>query len=117
FARDAQRRGAGLFERSRVRTIDASRDGVTLRLVRGSIDADVAIIATGYATPEFEPLAMRFKMKNTYVIATPRPTSSMRHRRGLGDVMLWDAERPYHYLRWTPDHRLMFGGLDRTRLP
>jgi glycine/D-amino acid oxidase-like deaminating enzyme len=33
---------------------------------------------------------------------------------GLGDVMLWDTERPYHYARWTPDHRLLFGGRDRS---
>ena len=25
--------------------------------------------------------------------------------------------RPYHYLRWTPDHRLLFGGRDRPRVP
>jgi glycine/D-amino acid oxidase-like deaminating enzyme len=30
--------------------------------------------------------------------------------------MLWDTERPYHYLRWTPDGRLLFGGLDRPRV-
>jgi glycine/D-amino acid oxidase-like deaminating enzyme len=49
------------------------------------IDADRAVVATGYATPEFKPL--------------------------------WDTERPYHYLRWTPDHRILFGGLDRRRVP
>jgi glycine/D-amino acid oxidase-like deaminating enzyme len=26
--------------------------------------------------------------------------------------MLWDTERPYHYARWTADHRLLFGGRD-----
>lgn len=32
------------------------------------------------------------------------------------NVMVWDTGRPYHYLQWTPDHRLLFGGLDRPRL-
>jgi len=27
--------------------------------------------------------------------------------------MLWDTERPYHYARWTHDHRLLFGGHDQ----
>ena len=27
--------------------------------------------------------------------------------------MIWDTERPYHYARWTPDHRLLLGGADR----
>lgn len=31
--------------------------------------------------------------------------------------MLWDTERPYHYVRWTPDHRLLLGGADRPSQP
>jgi glycine/D-amino acid oxidase-like deaminating enzyme len=27
--------------------------------------------------------------------------------------MIWDTERPYHYARWTRDHRLIIGGRDR----
>ena len=30
--------------------------------------------------------------------------------------MLWDTARPYHYARWTADHRLLFGGGDRPRV-
>ena len=30
--------------------------------------------------------------------------------------MLWDAGRPYHYARWTIDHRLLLGGGDRPRV-
>jgi glycine/D-amino acid oxidase-like deaminating enzyme len=26
--------------------------------------------------------------------------------------MLWDTDRPYHYLRWTDDGRLLLGGED-----
>jgi glycine/D-amino acid oxidase-like deaminating enzyme len=36
-----------------------------------------------------------------------------RRRLGFGDVQVWDAKRPYHYARWTPDHRLLLGGGDR----
>ena len=117
FARGARADGAVLFERSPVARIDRTRDGVTLRLARGSIDADQVVVATGYATEWFKPLAGRFEMMNTYVIATPRLDAAERRRIGLGDVMLWDTERPYHYLRWTPDHRLLFGGRDRPRVP
>ena len=32
--------------------------------------------------------------------------------------MAWDTDRPYHYLRWTGDGRLMLGGEDtRHRSP
>ena len=116
MARGAARAGARLFEHSRVRRIVGTRDGVTLTLRRGSIAADWAIVATGYATPEFKPLAGRFRMMNTYVIATPRLDAATRRGLGLGDVMLWDTLRPYHYLRWTPDRRIIFGGRDRPRV-
>lgn len=117
LARGAQSAGAVLHERSHVTRIAGTRDGVTITLASGEIAADWAVVATGYATPEFKPLAGRFRMLNTYVIATPRLSTSKRLALGLGDVMVWDTGRPYHYLRWTPDHRLLFGGLDRPRLP
>lgn len=117
FARGATTAGARLFDRSRVQKIEPAREGVTVTLEGGTIAADRAVVATGYATPEFKPLAGRFTMMNTYVIATPRIPAAVRRGMGLGHVMLWDTERPYHYLRWTPDHRLLFGGLDRRRVP
>jgi glycine/D-amino acid oxidase-like deaminating enzyme len=106
-----------LYERSPVTRIAGTRDGVTITVNSGTIAADWAVVATGYATPEFKPLAGRFRMLNTYVIATPRLAARNRRELGLGDVMVWDTGRPYHYLRWTPDDRLLFGGLDRPRLP
>src|SRR4029078_11666216 len=110
IARGAGREGARLFEHSEEGSMEAPRDDVPLRLRRGTIHAGWAIIATGYATPEFEPLLARFRLMNTYVIATPRLDADARARVGIGDVMLWDSGRPYHYLRWTPDGRLLFGG-------
>jgi glycine/D-amino acid oxidase-like deaminating enzyme len=117
LAAGARRAGARLYERSAVRRVAGTRHGVAVALADGEVHADWAIIATGYATPAFKPLASRFRMMNTYVVATPRLRPSQRRALGLGDVMLWDTERPYHYLRWTPDHRLLFGGLDRPRVP
>lgn len=111
--RAAADRGALIFEKSAVRSIKASRDGVIVKTARAAIRADRVVIATGYATPYFKPLAARFRMLNTYVVATRRMTPAERRRIGLGAVMLWDTGRPYHYARWTRDHRLMLGGGDR----
>lgn len=116
FAAASRGEGARIFERSAVTRIEGDRRGVRVRLRDGRVDADWAVIATGYATPAFEPLASRFRMMNTYAIATAPLTAAQRRRVGLGDVMLWDTERPYHYLRWTPDRRLLFGGRDRPRV-
>jgi glycine/D-amino acid oxidase-like deaminating enzyme len=105
--------GARIFERSPVTRIDGGRDRVRVTTRRGTVVARRVIIATGYATPYFRPLAGRFRMYRTYVLATESIGARQRSEIGLPDVMVWDTERPYHYARWTPDHRLLLGGADR----
>jgi glycine/D-amino acid oxidase-like deaminating enzyme len=114
-ARAAARRGARLFERSPALRVAGVRLGVNVETAHGRVSAKWAVIATGYATPEFKPLAGHFRMMNTYVVATPKLTQAERRAIGLGDVMLWDSARPYHYARWTPDGRLLFGGGDHPQ--
>jgi glycine/D-amino acid oxidase-like deaminating enzyme len=116
FLRVAAARGAHLYERSPVDSIEPSSRGVAVTTPRGRVTADRVVIATGYATPSFKPLTGRFRMLTTYVIATHPIAAPDRRALGLGDVMLWDTGRPYHYARWTNDHRLVLGGGDRPRV-
>jgi glycine/D-amino acid oxidase-like deaminating enzyme len=115
--RSASAAGAQVFERSQVRRIEQARDGVRMRTRQGTLHADRVVIATGYATPQFRPLAGRFRMYRTYVLATEPIGRVQRDDVGLSDLMVWDTERPYHYARWTPDHRLLLGGEDRRVQP
>lgn len=107
FLDAAARRGARIFERSRARGVTTTRAGVEVRTAGGTISAARIIVATGYATPEFRGLAGRFRMSDTYVVATRRLPKPYKHR-----LMAWDTDRPYHYLRWTNDGRLLLGGED-----
>jgi glycine/D-amino acid oxidase-like deaminating enzyme len=109
----AARLGAAIFEGSTINRIRQHQGGVRLYSPRGTIDARQVVIATGYATRYFRPLAGRFRLRHTYVLATHPFGLLARRRTGLGKVMLWDTARPYHYVRWTPDHRLLLGGEDR----
>jgi glycine/D-amino acid oxidase-like deaminating enzyme len=109
--------GAQVFERSRVRRIVTEGDRVRLWTRDGMLESEQVVIATGYATPEFRPLAGRFRMYRTYVLATEPIRTRERRELGLSDVMVWDTERPYHYARWTPGHRLLLGGGDRPVRP
>ena len=77
------------------------------------VDAKCVVIATGYATRQFRPLAGHFSLYRTYVLATAPLSLAQRRDIGLGDVMIWDTNRPYHYARWTHDRRLLMGGGDR----
>ena len=115
--RAAVREGARVFERSEVTRIHAGRDRVRLRTANGTVDARRVVIATGYATPQFRPLAGRFRLYRTYVVATEPIRATERRELGLADVMVWDTERPYHYARWTPQHRLLLGGGDQPLRP
>jgi len=113
LVRAAARDGADVYERSRVTRIDTIRGGVRVRTAHGRVDARRVIIATGYATARFRPLTGRFRMYRTSVATTAPLTPRARRRLGFADVMMWDAGRPYHYARWTADHRFLIGGGDR----
>jgi glycine/D-amino acid oxidase-like deaminating enzyme len=109
--------GATVCERSPVVRIDHATTGLHIHTRRGRVDAARVVIATGYATPRFKPLAGRFRMYRTYALATEPLSERQRREIGLGDVMIWDTERPYHYARWTPDRRLLIGGGDERVRP
>ncbi len=111
--RAAVRAGALVFERSAVRRIEPRRGSVRVRTAGGVVEARQVVIATGYATRQFRPIAGRFDLSHTYVLATPPLDARARRELGLADVLLWDTRRPYHYARWTADHRLLLGGADR----
>jgi glycine/D-amino acid oxidase-like deaminating enzyme len=113
LARAALLEGAALFEHSPVQRIDIGRHDASVVTPRGSLRAEYVVIATGYATPFLKRLATRFRLMNTYVVATRRISDPERRAIGLGDVMLWDTSRPYYYARWTDDGRLLLGGADR----
>jgi glycine/D-amino acid oxidase-like deaminating enzyme len=106
--------GAKIFERSAVTRINQRRGRVCLHTSTGHVDAAGVVVATGYATPHFRPLAGRFRLYRTYVLATEPLRRPLRRQIGVADVMLWDTRRPYHYLRWGPGRRLLLGGGDRA---
>jgi glycine/D-amino acid oxidase-like deaminating enzyme len=103
--------GVKIYERSPVRRVRGSSRAVSIDLDAGEVTAQWAVIATGYATPEFKPLAGRFRMSSTYVITTAQIDPPLRRSMGAS-LMWWDTETPYHYSRWTPDRRVLFGGRD-----
>ena len=82
-------RAARRFSSARTaRSVKAStigRRGANRR--RHDLRPSVIVVATGYATPEFRGLVGRFRMKDTYVIATRR--LPLRVRRAMPDQRRW----------------------------
>jgi glycine/D-amino acid oxidase-like deaminating enzyme len=112
FLAAAISRGARVFEGSPAHRIQSSSNGVVVHTPGGSIGAKAAVIATGYSRRGHEPYVGRFKMTDTYVIATRRLPVQIRRAIPGSRAMGWDTDRPYHYFRWTADGRLMVGGVD-----
>jgi glycine/D-amino acid oxidase-like deaminating enzyme len=109
---EARRHGAEIFERSPVRRVQTTAEGVVVVTSAGAVEAPYVVVATGYARPRFAAPRVRMRLKNTYVAATRRLTMRERADVGLSDVMIWETGRPYHYARWTSDRRLLMGGGD-----
>ena len=70
LVRSAVAAGAMVFERSPVKRIEHLRGQVRIVTPEGTLRANQVVIATGYATPRFQPPVGMFRLHHTYVLAT-----------------------------------------------
>ena len=77
-----------------------SRDGRSIR-------CKWLIFASGYEFPEIVP-AKGHRITTTWAFAT-RP---QRRRLWPEECLIWEASKPYLYMRTTPDGRVLCGGED-----
>lgn len=103
------RHGLRVFTGVTVREVIHSRHRVILTTDSDHrVRARRVILAAGYESTEFLRRKL-VRLKSTYVFTT-QPVS---HFDGWADrCLIWEAGRPYHYLRTTHDRRLMIGGGD-----
>jgi glycine/D-amino acid oxidase-like deaminating enzyme len=109
LVRDAMTRGLRVFAPVTVQQIDSAQSRVILRTDAGrTVTASKLILAAGYESTEFLRRKL-VRLRSTYVLVTqPVPSFDGWHERCL----IWEAGRPYHYLRTTHDRRMMIGGGD-----
>lgn len=118
LAAAAAKRGAVVCERSAVTRIRVERAGLALTTAAGgTLRAERVIVATRGATPLFKPLVRHLRSTHTYAVATPPLGARMRAELGRRAAMMCDTDEPHHYLRWTRDHRIVFGGADQSPPP
>lgn len=105
----AASQGVRIFDRTEIIKEDSGRSGVTLVSNRGPvIRAERVVMALGYEVPR--PLRQDLvELSSTYAIVT-EPVGDLE---GWGDhSLVWESARPYLYMRWTSDGRIMVGGED-----
>lgn len=112
LAQAASRAGAGLYERTRVSSIDRSApDRITVNTANGSIQARHLILACNGYLGRLDPKISAHVMPiNNYIIAT-EPLGEDLARSVLRDnIAVADSKFVINYFRLSPDKRLLFGG-------
>src|SRR5204862_4362600 len=106
LAAAADRRGATIFERSKVTAVRFSRKNVDVVAEGGVIHAATVVVATGTATAAFRPLRRHFKRRELYQGLTSAIAAPVRKQLGSHDILLKDARTQPRRLRWTSDEQL-----------
>jgi glycine/D-amino acid oxidase-like deaminating enzyme len=111
LAEAAHRAGAGLFEHTRVRSIDRAPGGFSLDTGERRLRAREVIVATnGYSGPAHPALRRRIIPLGSYLIATEPLEPSLAAELIPGARVLSDTKNLLYYFRLSEDRRLLFGG-------
>lgn len=102
-------RGARLFEHTPARAVEERPDGVTIRTARGVVRAERAVLAAGPALAGLRPLQRSLTIGSSHVIATEPVPDVLEHYGWTGGEAVIDRRTLLHYLRTTPDGRIVFG--------
>ena len=102
-------RGATIFEGSRVRRLDAARQGVEVRTDRGCVRAAAAVLATGPALAGHRPLRRRLTVTSSHMVVTEPVPDVVAELGWTGGECITDSRAMIHYFRTTPDGRIAFG--------
>ena len=110
------RRGAEIFEHSRVRKVRFTRKDVDVVADGGTIHAGHVVVATGSAPAEFKALRRHFTRREMYLVMTEALPAAIRKQLIPPGTVLRDTHTPPHRLRWVGDRLLIAGG-DQDETP
>jgi glycine/D-amino acid oxidase-like deaminating enzyme len=104
----ARRRGAVVCTATTMTDWSGDRDGATVGTTRGRFHAGSLVFATGYETPPGLGDDI-VQLNSSYALASfPLPEEG----RAATDLIIWNTERPYFYLRPAEGNRVVIGGGD-----
>jgi glycine/D-amino acid oxidase-like deaminating enzyme len=117
FLAAAIKRGAQVYERSRITKITFNRKNATAFLEKGAITTSHLVICIGEPTALFKPLKRHLRHEDRYAVLTEPLPAAVRAQLGQGSSALCDTAAPPHALWFTPDHRALFAGADQKHPP
>ena len=117
FLNAAIKRGAKVYEHSRVSKITFTRKTATAFLDGGAITTTNLAICIGEPTSLFQQLKRHLRHEHRYAVLTEPLPAAVRAELGARTAMVHDSETPAHHLWFTADHRVLFAGADQKRPP
>jgi glycine/D-amino acid oxidase-like deaminating enzyme len=115
FLAAAIKRGAKVYEKSRVRKITFTRKTATAFLDGGAITTTNLAICIGEPTSLFKPLKRHLRHEDRYAVLTEPLSAAVRAELGKRTAVLTDTDTPPHHMWLTADHRALFAGADQKR--
>jgi glycine/D-amino acid oxidase-like deaminating enzyme/nitrite reductase/ring-hydroxylating ferredoxin subunit len=110
LVRVLERLGVRVYADTVVAKVEEAADGVTVHTAKGyEIAAHAAVLATNAPIGERGPVTPQESPFRSYVLAAEVPSGQIE------DVLYWDTEDPYHYVRlhpWGDRELLLVGGED-----
>ena len=104
----ACKRNVQVYTNSEIRHYEFTPNGVVCYTPKATIKARRVVFATGYETKTLKKDRGAY-LQTTYAIATKKVSNLDKLYK---QSMIWGTERPYLYMRTTPDQRIIIGGLD-----
>ena len=102
-------RGARLYEHAAAHAIEEAAGGVDIRTGRGRVRAERAVLAAGPALAALRPLRTRLTVGSSHAIVTEPVPEVLAEYGWTGGEAVIDRRTLLHYLRTTPDGRIVFG--------
>jgi glycine/D-amino acid oxidase-like deaminating enzyme len=98
-------RGVRIHEHARVRGLD----GAVARTDAGRVRARTAVVAVGPASGALRPLRDRLTVSSSHIVLTEPVPDVVAALGWTGGEAISDGRTLLHYLRTTPDGRILFG--------
>ena len=117
FLRAAIKRGAKVFERSRVKKITFTRKTATAFLDGGAITTTNLAICIGEPTPLFKPLKRHLRHEERYAVLTEPLSAAVLAELRPPSALISDTDVPPHRIWFTDDDRVLVTGADQKRPP
>jgi glycine/D-amino acid oxidase-like deaminating enzyme len=115
FLAAAIKKGAKVYERSRVNKITFTRKTATAFLDGGAITTTNLVICIGEPTSLFKPLKRHLRHEHRYAVLTEPLPAAVRAELGSASTLITDSDAPPHHIWFTHDHRALVAGGDQKR--